>query len=248
MLNVSELSITINKRDILHDISLDVDDGRVCALIGPNGAGKSTLLKAISGILPPTRGSITIDGRALGTASRRGLAQKLSYLPQNTLPVPCSVFDAILLGRKPYIHWRPSRRDHLVVEEVVEEMGLEGLKRACVTEVSGGEFQKILIARSLVQGANVLVLDEPINHLDIKNQIDIMALIRKLTREKSLTTLIVLHDINLALRYADSILLIRDGKSLFHGGSRDISHEDLSMAYEIPVSLKRLDDVIHVLY
>lgn len=248
MLEVESLSVSMRDRTIVREVSFGVAPGRVCALIGPNGAGKSTLIKAVSGLIPHSAGRIRIDGAVLNGQKRRVLAQKLSYLPQNTTPVPCSVFDAVLLGRKPYIHWRPGAQDRGMAEEVMEEMGLSPMRDACVTQVSGGEFQKILIARSLVQGAKVLLLDEPINHLDIKNQIEIMELIRTFTRRKNLATVIVLHDLNLAVRYADTILLIQAGRPLFHGDSGDISCQELSRAYDVDVSIRDIDRQKHVLY
>ncbi|MGE4290709.1 MAG: ABC transporter ATP-binding protein [Desulfovibrio sp.] len=248
MLSVSRLGVTIKRKTIIHDVSFRVGDGRVCALIGPNGAGKSTLVKAVSGILPPTSGSVRINGAPLEITNRRALARSLAYLPQNTTPVPCSVFDAVLLGRKPYVQWRPAAEDRRLARDVLEEMRLLDLTNACVTRVSGGEFQKILIARTLVQGSQVLILDEPINHLDIRNQIEIMELIATLTRARGLSTIIVLHDLNLALRYADSVLLIREGRMLFRGSSRDVSPQDLSKAYDIPISIREVEQTRHVLY
>lgn len=248
MLEVTELHVSIKDKLILRGIDLRIEDGGVCAVIGPNGAGKSTLVKTVSGIVPPSRGSVTLDGEPLHTGSRRELAKKLSYLPQKTTPVPCRVFDAVLLGRKPYIHWRPGRREILFAERIMDEMGLLPFRDACVTRISGGEFQKMLIARALVQEARILILDEPINHLDIKNQIEIMALIRQLTQSRRLTTMIVLHDLNLALRYSDSILLIQEGRQRYFGDSRGISSAELSDVYDIPVSIRQSGDLIHIVY
>ncbi|MGE4505317.1 MAG: ABC transporter ATP-binding protein [Desulfovibrionaceae bacterium] len=248
MLELHDVSVCLRGRTIVRDISLSVEGGSVCALIGPNGAGKSTLVKAVSGLLAPSGGSIAVDGRPLSGACRRELARLVSYLPQKTTPVPCSVFDAVLLGRKPHFNWRPGRDDRAQVERVVEEFGLGPLRDACATRISGGEFQKMLIARSLVQGARVLVLDEPINHLDIKNQVEIMDLITRLTRERGLITLIVLHDLNLAVRHADSVLLIREGRPVYCGETAGLSPRALSEAYEIPVTLREVGGATHVLY
>ncbi len=231
MLEVTDLHVSIKDKLILRGIDLRIEDGGVCAVIGPNGAGKSTLVKTVSGIVPPSRGSVTLDGE-----------------PLHTTPVPCRVFDAVLLGRKPYIHWRPGRREILFAERIMDEMGLLPFRDACVTRISGGEFQKMLIARALVQEARILILDEPINHLDIKNQIEIMALIRQLTQSRRLTTMIVLHDLNLALRYSDSILLIQEGRQRYFGDSRGISSAELSDVYDIPVSIRQSGDLIHIVY
>jgi len=248
MLELDRVTLALGGRTIVEDISFTVPEGTVCALIGPNGAGKSTLVRAISGFLPPSRGGISIEGRSIAGASRRELARMVSYLPQKTTPVPCSVFDAVLLGRKPHFQWRPGREDHRLTEEVLEEFGLAELSDCCVTEVSGGEFQKLLIARALVQEARVLVLDEPINHLDIKNQIEIMELIGNLTRERGLATVVVLHDLNLAVRHADSVQLIRRGRSVFCGGVDELSPQALTAAYEIPVTMGEVGSTMHVLY
>lgn len=248
MLSVSGLGVTLRQRRIVDDVSFEVGDGRVCALIGPNGAGKSTLARAVSGLLPVAAGQVRIDGNPLNVSDRRALARRLAYLPQNTTPVPCSVFDAVLLGRKPHVSWRPGAKDRRMAREVLGEMRLLPLADACVTRVSGGEFQKILIARTLVQGSQVLILDEPINHLDIRNQIEIMGLIARLTQSRGLSTIVVLHDLNLALRYADTVLLIREGRALFCGNSQDISPQDLSRAYDIPIDIREDAQTRHVLY
>jgi iron complex transport system ATP-binding protein len=248
MLEVSGLHVSIKGKPVLHGVDMTVADGSVCAIIGPNGAGKSTLVKTVSGIIKPERGSVAVDGAPLRGTTRRELAQKLSYLPQTTTPVPCRVFDAVLLGRKPYIHWRPGKDDVRLAERVMDEMGLLPLRDACVTQISGGEFQKMLIARALVQEARILILDEPINHLDIKNQIEIMALIREITRSRKLTTMIVLHDLNLALRYSDSILLIQQGRQRYFGDSRAVSSAGLSDVYDIPISIEQSGDRVHIVY
>lgn len=229
-------------RKILNDVSFSLEKSEVCAVIGPNGAGKSTLMKVLNAIIKPSAGRVHIEGKPLSGMKRCDIAKKIAFLPQTTHPVPCRVYDSVLLGRKPYMSWNPQESDHSLAEEVMDEFGIRSMQDKCVTELSGGEFQKTLIARAMVQNADILMLDEPINHLDVKNQVEIMDITRSVTKRRNLATMVVIHDLNLALRYADRVLLLNDGKVVQWGRKEDISEEHLSYAFGIDISVQYFDE------
>ncbi|MDR1677539.1 MAG: ABC transporter ATP-binding protein [Deltaproteobacteria bacterium] len=237
MLKISNLKVSFGRKSILESVSFTAAPGRIVAVIGPNGAGKSTLLKSVMGLIKIKEGQILEQDRNLNKLSRRDLARTIAYLPQNAQPVPASVYDSILLGRKPHLSFRPGPADYHLVDRVITDLNLQPLKDSCVTKISGGEFQKVLIARLLVQNAPVMLLDEPINHLDIKNQLEIMDLVLALTNSHRLTTVIVLHDLNFAMGYADELVLLKNGRNVFSGPPERLSVDELKKAYQVDLKI-----------
>ncbi len=249
MLDVKDISYSLKSgRKILDGIGFSVGAGELCAVIGPNGAGKSTLMKVISGLIKPECGSVSYVGCELTTLDSRARAKVVAYLPQVTGAVSSSVADAVLLGRKPYISWYPSLGDRERVQDVAKRLGIAHMLERNVTELSGGELQKVLIARAIVQETSVLILDEPVNHLDVKNRIDIMETARQLTQESGLSTLVVIHDLNLALRYADSVLLLDDGRQADFCPCCGLKSEAVSDVYKIPMDIREIDSRLCVVY
>lgn len=243
MIEINGISFSYGTVDALRDISFSVRPGRVVSILGVNGSGKSTLLKTINGILRPQRGTIHIDGRKTSAMSREDIARSIGYMPQKSQGVPCSVFEAVLLGRKPHVTWNLSRHDTAKTRETIELMGLENYAERCTTELSGGELQRVIIARALAQEPRVLLLDEPVNHLDMGSQMAVMALIREITRKLGITTIVVLHDLNIALRFCDDFILMKEGK-LFKAGDREaLTSPIISEAYGLPVVLSDVQGV-----
>ncbi|MCI5227892.1 MAG: ABC transporter ATP-binding protein, partial [Candidatus Electrothrix sp. AX2] len=179
------------------------------------------LLKTINGILKPGKGTVLVEGVSLKGLSGKEIARRIGYMPQKSGGVICTVFDAVLLGRKPHFGRTVTPRDLEVVEDVLQRLGMEKLALRETTELSGGELQKVIIARALVQEPKVLLLDEPVNHLDVRNQLETMSLLQEITRELNLLTITVLHDLTIALRYADRFVLIKDG-GLHACGDREV--------------------------
>lgn len=238
MLKVEKLSAGYAGKEVLKELSLSFEEGKVYALLGPNGAGKSTFLKALFGLLKPFTGVTYLNGEELRNLSLKELAKRLSYLPQKTSSLPSlTVYETILLGRRPHFIFEPKERDYAVVEGLISELSLDELAFKRLEELSGGELQKVLLARALAQEPKVLLLDEPINHLDPKNQLEILRILKTLTRNKNLITLIVLHDLNLALRFADFFIFLKDGKVVAQGDEEIITPELISRIYEISVEI-----------
>ena len=236
MLEAKNLSLVARSgRTILDGVSFRLEPGRCMALIGPNGAGKSTLVRIVAGLDRPTSGRVLHQGTDLSGLNRRQRAQTVAYLPQVAHPVPCSVFDAVLLGRRSRMGWLPGKNDRLKTEAILEELGLAHL-------------QKTLIARALAQEAPVLLLDEPVNHLDIRNQVDILEIITKIAINRRMCVLIVLHHLSYALRYAQDAMLLHQGRPAYRGPSKDLGEHDLSRVYGIPVRLQRINGQPHVLF
>ncbi|QAR33114.1 ABC transporter ATP-binding protein [Geovibrio thiophilus] len=249
MVRAENISYTLKSgRKILDNVSFSLKKGEICGIIGPNGAGKTTLMKIVAGVLKASSGSVYVGGCSVASMKRNETARRIAYLPQTAHAVPCSVYESVLIGRKPYMTWHPKAEDHCMAEDVIGELDIGHMREKCVTELSGGEFQKTLIARALVQNADVLMLDEPINHLDVKNQVEIMETAKNITERRNLATIIVLHDLNLAVRYADRILLLENGSTLYFGGKNEISEEHLSTAYKIPIAIRNINEKSFVLY
>jgi len=189
-----------------------VNSGEVVSILGPNGSGKTTLLRTIARILKPRTGTIYIDSRDVNEMGDREYSKIVGYLPQQTaISVPMRVFEVIALGRRPHVKWSLIREDLEKIWEVMKLLGLDLLSYREIDELSGGERQRVLCAMVLVQEPRILLLDEPITHLDLKYQIEFLELFKKLTKENNLITIMALHDINLAMRYSDKIVLMKNG-------------------------------------
>jgi len=220
---------------LLDRLSLAVGAGELLAVLGPNGAGKSTLLKLVAGLLPAQQGRILVDGTDLGSLGAVQRARRVAYLPQIAETAQVTVFEAVLLGRLPHLGLQPGERDLAMVDAIICELGLAPLSARRVGRLSGGELQKVLIARALAQEPRVLLLDEPVNHLDLRNQITVLRSIQKLVRERALITLVVLHDLNLALRFADSFLLLGAEAAVTTGPMQTLGSDHVRSAYGIDV-------------
>ena len=227
---------------VLKDISFSVEKGQFMSIIGPNGSGKSTLLKNLSNIYHPLNGRIDINGKNINDYSKKELATKVALVPQDTtISYDFSVFDIVLMGRFPYIG-RFKKESESDYEKVIEALKLTNtfhLRDRNINELSGGERQRVIIARALVQEPEIIFLDEPTSHLDINHQIDLLTLLKKLNREKKTTIILVIHDINLACRYSDKIVLMDGGKILSVGNTEDvITRENIEESYGLNVIIE----------
>ncbi len=211
MLSVENLSFSYNGIPILKNIAFQVSTGNLVAICGVNGAGKTTLLKTINGILKPCQGSAFLDKRDLNLMSPRERARQIAWIPQKSPDTGLSVFDVILLGKLPQGSWKPSSNDYKDVEHIIKKLDLTDMAHRPFNKLSGGEAQKVIIARALIQKPRLLLCDEPTNHLDLKNQLEVMDIIRSYVKEQNIIALVAIHDLNLALRFCDELLFMKNG-------------------------------------
>lgn len=242
MFHIEELYAGYGEKEVLKGIELKFSRGKVYAILGPNGSGKSTLLRAMVKIIKYKKGRILLDNQDIKNLSAKEIARKIAYLPQRSNSVPHStVFDSILLGRKPHIFFEPSKRDIEIVEKLIHEFSLMHHAFRKIDELSGGEAQKVLIARALAQEPEVLLLDEPVNHLDPKNQLEILWLLKKTTNDFKIATVVVLHDINLAIQFADYFIFMKNGEIYREGDLNIIGSALIRDVYDIDVEIIEVD-------
>ena len=241
---VENLNFSYQDKRILKDFFMAVGDGQVVSVVGPNGSGKSTLIKCIDRILVPASGRISVDRCDVVDMDRREIARRIAYVPQNALRVfPHTVFDVVLMGRRPHLSWKGSAADEEKTWEVLQLLGINALALAPFSDLSGGQQQKVLIARALAQDTGVILLDEPTSNLDIWHQIDVMEILRKLVRRQKLTAIIAIHDLNMAARYSDRILMMKKGKIVASGRPDDVmTGENLKAVYGIRATVRIADD------
>ncbi len=235
IIRVNGLSFSYNSRPVLKDVSLELAGGEIMGVIGPNGSGKSTLLKCMDRILKPKGGSILIDGKAINSFSMSELARLIGFVPQreeNRFPV--EVFDAILMGRKPFLNWKPSTRDMEKVSEIIEVLKLQDIALRDIGSISGGERQKVIIARAIAQEPEMLLLDEPTSYLDLRHQLEVMDIIKDLAA-KGTSSVVAVHDLNLAARYCDKLVLLREGEIFAAGGLEVLQPENIEPVYQVKI-------------
>ncbi|WP_322409231.1 ABC transporter ATP-binding protein [Microbacterium invictum] len=224
------LTLAYGSRLIVPELDLVVPSGRVTAIIGANGCGKSTLLRALARLLAPQSGRVVLDGEALHTRKSKEVARMLALLPQSPI-APEGIAVADLVGRGRHPHQRPlarwSTRDYEVVAQALEATGVADLADRPMDELSGGQRQRVWIAMALAQETDILLLDEPTTFLDVAHQIEVLDLLTDLNRARGTTIVMVLHDMNLAARYADHLFALRDGRVVAEGPPRDILTGDL---------------------
>jgi iron complex transport system ATP-binding protein len=239
MLRLSNVNVSYGKRRVLKGVTLDVESGQVLALVGPNGAGKSTLIRAVSGVVPMQAGEVRVNGEALHRLNTMERARYLAVVPQaRSLPPAFSVYESVLMGRTPHLGWlgRARAGDRERVQHALEQTQLMPLAERYVGELSGGEQQRVLLARALAQDTPVMLLDEPTTHLDLQHREGLIRLIRDLALHKHLAILMVLHDLNLAGLYAQRVAMLVEGRLEAVGAAAEVLTEArLSQVYHMPV-------------
>ncbi len=241
MLSISHLTLAYHQHPVLRDINLTVRSGEVVALVGPNGAGKSSLLRAVSGVIPLQTGHIQVDGFDLARLTPNARARRVAVVPQAVnLPEAFTVSEIVLMGRAPYLGWlgQAGQTDEHIARSAMERTCTTELAARLVGEISGGEQQRVLIARALAQAAPVLLLDEPTAHLDLRHQAGILTLVRDLARQAGYAVLAALHDLNLAAHYADRVALLVNGELRAVGTPTEVlTPAHLAAAYGLPVQV-----------
>lgn len=230
ILEIKNLTIDYNGIKAVEDLNIDFKKGRFYTILGPNGAGKSTLLKAISKNIEDMKGSIFFDNVNIKDLKIKNLAKKISMVPQETsIDFDLLGEEIVLMGRIPHLKRleKEGSRDFNIVKEAMIKTNTLHLRNRSVTRMSGGEKQRVVVARALAQEAGIMLLDEPVSQLDLHNQIEIMNIIRDLVDREGLTAICVLHDINLAVNYSDEILIMKAGKLVSMGKPADIIRQEI---------------------
>lgn len=233
MIELQHISVTFGKREILNDICADIAEGRITAVMGPNGCGKTTLLRCIGGLLEPNGGQVVIDGHKVQDFSARTLARQVAFVRQQAqTDFEFSAFETVLMGRNPYQKrlQNESQKDWDIVEQCMRQTGIWHLRLAKPGEMSGGEMQRVMIARALAQQTPVLLMDEPVSNLDIAHQLEIMRLLQNAGK----SVVIVIHDLNLALQFCDDLLLFHEGRLLYRGPMAEgLTPENIKTVYGV---------------
>jgi iron complex transport system ATP-binding protein len=229
-LRTEQLRLGYGDAVVIDGLDLDVLDGTVTAVIGPNGCGKSTLLRALSRLLPARAGQVLLDGKRIDRYPTREVAKVLGVLPQTPVaPDGLAVADLVSRGRHPHQAWyrQWSGDDEQAVAEALRWTGMSEFAERTVDTLSGGQRQRVWISMALVQGTDILLLDEPTTFLDLAHQVDVLDLVERLHREMGRTVVMVLHDLNLAARYAERLIAMRDGQIVADGSPKDVLTAEL---------------------
>lgn len=236
MIEISNLSFAYSSKKVLDNISFKAVTGDIVVVLGQNGTGKSTLLKCMNGILKVKNGDVFVDNDNLATLNTNDKAKLISYVPQEITFGDFNIFDAVLMGRKPYIKWDVKENDLLITEQVIKKFNLSSLSFQSVNEISGGEKQKVAIARALVQDSKIILFDEPTSNLDLKNQIDTIKLIKEIVKENKIA-IVTMHDLNMAMKLGTKFLFLKDGKIYSYGDQNTITKKLIKDVYDLDVDI-----------
>jgi iron complex transport system ATP-binding protein len=249
-ITVQDLTFQYRSTPTLTKVSLKLQESETLGMVGPNGSGKTTLLKCLNKILEPKQGTIMLDQQAIKKMSRLQVAKHIGYVPQSSVgdQETLLVFDMVMMGRRPHIAWQSSDKDTEKVWEALKMMGIEHLSMRNFFEISGGEQQRVLIARSLAQEAKVILLDEPTSNLDIKHQLEVMDLTHKLVTEQHLAAAIAIHDLNLAAWFCDKIVMMKNGVIFAAGKAQDVlTAQNIRLVYDVEVVVNYFKDLPYIL-
>lgn len=243
MIEVKNLVKKYGDKAVVDNVSLNIEKGKITSFIGPNGAGKSTVLSMISRIMDKDSGSVIIDGKELEAWDNKELAKKISILKQsNNINVRLTIKEIVSFGRYPYCDGRLTSEDMKYVDEAIEYMKLKDIENRYLDELSGGQRQRAYIAMVIAQNTEYVLLDEPLNNLDMKHSVSMMKVFRNLVDELGKTVVIVMHDINFASVYSDNIVVLKDGKIAKDDSTENIiNKETLENIYEINFDIKDIN-------
>jgi iron complex transport system ATP-binding protein len=248
MLHIENLNFSIKGKKLLDDINFSNEQGQMRVFIGPNGAGKSTLLKNIANIYKRQQGKVLLDSLELGELNTKELSKIIAYMPQFNKVPNISVLEVLELGRYTYSGSKIKKEDRSIINEIIENFSMQSILSKNIAALSGGQRQKVFLASCLIQQPKILMLDEPISHLDPKNQLDVLQTIKKLTKERGIITLIVLHDIQHALHYGDNLLMMKDARVAYDIKTKEIEERHLNEVFDVHAKLFKQEHHTFVYY
>ena len=227
--------------EVLKDVSFTTQPGEFLAILGNNGVGKSTLLKCFNHILKPDSGEVLLDGENLLSMSPREVAKRVAFVSQSVPNTQMTVHDVVMLGRRPYMKWGFTEQDHNIVHDAMHRLDVEDMRGRFLNQLSGGEKQKVMLARALAQEPKALLLDEPTSALDIQNQYQVLKLVREICHKDQITAIVVIHDLNLALRFCDRFLLLKDGEVFRYGDRSVLDSQALKEVYGVDAKVVEIE-------
>ena len=248
-LDVRNISFSYNSAKTLRDVCFRVGRGRLVSLVGPNGSGKSTLLRCVNNILSPEHGRIMVDEREVRRLSRMETARTLTYVPQSIHRVfPHTVFDVVHMGRRPHLGWKTGSRDAEKVWETLDLLGLVDLAMNSFTELSGGQQQKVLIARALAQETGLVLLDEPTSNLDLWHQLDVLNIVLALVEKRDVTVIMAMHDLNMAAKHSHDLIMLKNGRVVAAGPPQTVlTRSAIAEVYNVDARVERCDGLLYVI-
>ena len=249
MVNVNDLEFSYGKDKILDKTTLDIFKGELISVVGPNGTGKSTFIRCINGLLKAQKGRIRINQADIRNLSRPQIAKRVSYVPQNSSSVfNLKVFDMVSFGRRPYNSFRIKREDRIKVLKALNILHIEHLAMRNYNHLSGGQQQKVIIARALAQETGIILLDEPISNLDIRHQLEVMDTLRALVDKAGVSILMVVHDLNIAAQYSDRIVIMNEGRIVAAGKPEEvITKENIAAIYGVDAEITTVKNKPHII-
>lgn len=237
ILKINNLSFQYNSVDILKNVNFSIQRGNITVILGPNGVGKTTLLKCMNSILSPCQGDVTLKNQNIKEMTIKQIARQISYVAQKNEPAKITVFDAVLMGRLPHIRYRTHDSDLEKADAVMQQLNLTHMGLKYLDQLSGGELQKVAIARALVQETDLLLLDEPTSSLDLKNQTQILGLLKHIVKGHQIAAVMTMHDLNAALRYADQYICLKNNIVFSAGRIKDICPKMVTEVYGLEVEI-----------
>ena len=218
---------------VLKKINFTLEDGKFLAILGNNGVGKSTMLKCFNRIIAPDAGEVILNGEDLLKMPVRQVAKRIAFVAQNVPNTQMTVHDMVMLGRRPYMRWGFTEHDHELVHRAMDRLKVSDFRGRFLNQLSGGERQKVMLARALAQEPKLLLLDEPTSSLDLKNQYQVLQIVKDICHESGISAIVVIHDLNLALRFCDRFLLLKDGQVYRSGDSSILDRQALRDVYGV---------------
>ncbi len=244
MIEVKNISKSYGSKKVVDNVSFNIEEGKITSFIGPNGAGKSTVLSMISRLLEADSGEVFVDGKEIRDWNSKELSKKLSILKQsNTLNIRLTIRELVSFGRFPYCEGKLKKEDEKFVDDALNYMQLTEIQDKYLDELSGGQKQRAYIAMILAQDTDYILLDEPLNNLDMKHSAEMMRMLRQMVNDFGKTIIIVIHDINFASCYSDTIVALKDGKLIKHTTTEDmITENNLSCLYDMNFNIREVNN------